>query len=356
MLGSLAERSLERLARPLDQLRQALLQACGPLLTPFIRDRALRVNTTAVLGLCVTALLSLKLPLWQLALGPIIWGVPHIIGDLRYLVLKQGLARAWGFWLLIATPLAYYSYQPRVTTTMLGVGGAGVLGLLTQRASAHDGLISVTTKRRLLIVAALGALGYWVASEWPKESHYALLHGHNLITLGLWWWWRPRQRWEALSLVTLIGLSALILFGWEASEWRADNPREGAWGRLTMSYFEVTLAGVAPREWRPQWVALYGFLQSAHYLVWVRLIPEDDRERETPVTFRRSVARLSQDFGGWVIALTLLMMVGLGAWAVVDVAGARLTYLTWISAHASLEIALIAYLFVSQRSLRQRKS
>lgn len=347
-----AERSLEKLAHPFDRLRQKLLETFGAFLVPFIRSRALRVNTVAIIGFSIAAILSLQLPLWQLTLGPIIWGIPHIIGDLRYLVIKQGLIRSLSFWLFVVIPLAYFTYQPRITTTMIAVGGGALLGAIYQRSIHLQKKLSTTTKQRLFIVFTLVSIGYLLAQQLPRQSHFALLHGHNLITLAIWWFWRPRRRWEWISIGVLIGFSVLILLGWEADEWRNSYPKEVAFGKLSMSYFEVTLAGIIPREWRPQLVVLYGFLQSAHYLVWVRLIPEDDRLNQTPITFRRSVIRLSQDFGSWILLFTLLAMIGLGAWAMIDVASARFSYLRWISAHASLELVLIAYLFVSHQPLR----
>jgi hypothetical protein len=194
-------------------------------------------------------------------------------------------------------------------------------------------------------------IGYLLAKENPYPAHFILLHGHNLITLGIWWFWRPRTSlWELIPLLTLIAFSALILCAWDAQSWReAHGSQESALSNLTLSYFERTLAWVLPEGWRPQWVALYGFLQSAHYLVWVRLIPEDDRVASTPITFRRSAIRLREDFGGWVMLLIFGLMIVLAVWAIFDVSAARITYLRWIGAHASLEVAVIGYLIVSKR-------
>lgn len=352
MRASLAERSLERVARPLDYTRRRLLLSLGSIAHPFIRSRALRVTTIAVFGFSVAAMLSLWIPLWQLALGPIIWGIPHILGDLRYLVVKQRLARSVSFWFLVVAPLAHFTYRPRVTTTMIALGGAALLGLILRGRASPTTRLSTWPERevsaRFLFVVMCSLIGYILARQYPYHAHFVLLHAHNLITLGIWWFWRSRASlWELAPLIALVGLSALILGGWDAEAWRvAQGSSELAPSGLTLSYFERALARVLPAEWRPQWVALYGFLQSAHYLVWIRLIPEDDRSNETPITFRRSALRLYSDFGGWVMLMVTVMMIGLVAWAIVDVAAARMSYLRWISAHASLEIAVMGYLFI----------
>jgi hypothetical protein len=352
------ERLLLRLATPLDGLRAWALSRLSRPLRPFIRSRELRVTATATVGFSLAALMSLWIPLWQLTLGPLIWGIPHIIGDLRYLILRRGLTRSLGFWILVIGPLAAFTHEPKVSTGALAALGAALLAHL--HTSELKGEAKRAARARLHRALTLTTAAYLSATEWPREAHLALLHGHNLITLGLWWNWRPRQGLMWLPLTLLTALSALVLFGWEASAWRAANPNEGAFAGLTLGYFEASLAGDLPAAWRPQWVALYGLLQSAHYLAWVRLIPEDDRPGETPITFQRSVSRLMEDLGegrgpragAWALAATLLLMVGLALWATQEVARARMAYLTWISAHAALELALIAYLYVLGRPLR----
>ena len=352
MRVSLAERSLELISHPLDLLRRRLLSILGPIAHPFIRSRALRVTTAAVIGFGFAAMLSIWIPLWQLALGPVIWGIPHILGDLRYLVIKQKLAHKISFWLLIVLPLAHFTYRPRVTTTMIALGGAALLGLIHHRRAVTQRNSSRSAFSRFILVTIFAVIGYITSRAWPYHAHFILLHAHNLITLGMWWFWRPRKSlWELAPIVVLLGCSALILCAWDAQAWRiAHASTDWAPAQLTLSYFERTLAWILPEHWRPQWVVLYGFLQSAHYLVWIRLIPEDDRVAETPITFRRSALKLGDDFGSWVMLTVFMGMVGLAAWAIIDISSARLTYLRWISAHASLEVAVIGYLIVSKQT------
>ena len=133
MRVKIAEHLIERITRPFDLMRQQFLSALGPIARPFIRSRRLRVTTIAVAGFGLAALLSLWFPLWQLALGPIIWGIPHILGDLRYLIVRQNLVRSWGFWILIVAPLAYFTYKPRVTTTMVALAGAAAASTVQRR-------------------------------------------------------------------------------------------------------------------------------------------------------------------------------------------------------------------------------
>src|SRR3954469_580283 len=81
------------LIAPLNPLRASLLRAIAPRARSLVVARDRRV---AVVGACliVTALvLTTLLPLWFLALGPLVWGVPHIVSDVRYLVARPGYHR-----------------------------------------------------------------------------------------------------------------------------------------------------------------------------------------------------------------------------------------------------------------------
>jgi len=344
-------RALDALLAPLDAARAAALRALQPALTPWLRRRDLRVATAATGGLLVAFGAALWLPLWQLALGPIVWGVPHVLADLRYLVAHKRLHRDLGFWLLVAAPLAAYTRTLSLGAAALAVAGGALLGLARAAPAA----------RRPRLPAALAALAaalalYASAALHPGAGHLALLHGHNLVALALWWRWRPRRAWEALPLALCAALSAALLFGWSAAEWRAGaEALLPAPAGLPLSYFCHTLARPLPAEWAPQAVALYAFLQSAHYVVWLRLIPEDSRPQETPISFRKSARALLDDLGAWPVALTLALALALLAYAAVDLKAARLDYLRWASSHALLELAVAAYLAASGRALRERR-
>ena len=174
---------------------------------------------------------------------------------------------------------------------------------------------------------------------------YAFLHLHNLVGLGIWWCWRrERKLWEAIPLLLcLLGsvllLSTPVLLN-TVVEW---HPPE-----LDAAYFQHNLAGFAPESWQLQLVMLFSFLQSVHYVVWIRLIPEEARKQETPRTFYRTFIALKQDFGRPLLLGCFAAMAVLALWAVVEPRAARFSYLHLISFHGFLELAVCAY--ASQRS------
>lgn len=49
----------------------------------------MRLGAPAILHLAVALLLTGVAPLWLLLVGPLILGVPHIVADIRYLLLRD---------------------------------------------------------------------------------------------------------------------------------------------------------------------------------------------------------------------------------------------------------------------------
>jgi len=100
------DRAVLSLLRPADRLRAGLLRRSGAIGRRLIADRQLRVNTLALLGITTSLVLTAGAPLWLLVVGPLALGVPHLLADVRYLVVRPGLHRSRAWWLLAAAPLA----------------------------------------------------------------------------------------------------------------------------------------------------------------------------------------------------------------------------------------------------------
>src|SRR5262249_48134547 len=81
---------LPPLLAPLVELRTRPLPFLAPRAPSLVVARDRRVAAVASL-LLVTAYLSASvIPIWVVALGPILWGIPHIVSDIRYLVARPG--------------------------------------------------------------------------------------------------------------------------------------------------------------------------------------------------------------------------------------------------------------------------
>ncbi|MBI5513688.1 MAG: hypothetical protein HY909_07955 [Deltaproteobacteria bacterium] len=331
---------VEALVLPLDRARTALLGAFSRVVRPFVRSRSLRV-TVAASAMVLTALLGASwFPLWMLLLGPLVWGVPHILSDLRYLVLRPGLHRRPWLWVALGAPLAWAAAG----------GGAGA-GLL-----ATVGALSVArgdrARRAAAAAVALGlaALAFRVG----RVADVVFAHAHHFVTVALWWRWRAREdRWQAVPLglfaLATVGVLALGVPGFTGA-FAGAEPTDGA--------LRATLAGLCPgvpEALAVRLLVLFAFAQAVHYGVWLRLVPEDDRPRDTPRTFRQSARALVSDCGPWVVAGAAMLALGVGAYALMDATAARVAYGRVSFFHGYLELAAAALLWAEdQRTATQR--
>ncbi len=331
--------TLSPLPRPLvaaitavDRLRRSWLSALGRPGRALVRKRELRVAvifsvmvTTALIG-------SLVAPFWLLLLGPVVWGVPHVVADIRYLVVRSG-----------------YHQRPRVallgglTLLWMALGGPLVEGLLCTAAVA---LLARAGLIRRLVVAAVIVLFAFFLDGLGRYGNIAFAHLHNFTPLLLWWIWRRRVgKLHMIPLVLLVAATCFLL-----SPVALDVAQAlGGLGRFS------TEMGPKAQLWRlaadidPAWgmrlVLLFCFSQSIHYGLWLHLLPDEDRDRATPLTFRATVEGLRVDLGDVGLVVAALLSIGVAVWALIDLVGANAGYFRMAQFHAHLEVMAIA-LFV----------
>ena len=121
----------EALLAPVDAVRSALLRPWGTALRPLLLSRERRVAWVGAFGITLALAVTCAAPLWALALGPVLLGVPHVLADLRYLVVRPRLHRRWPLVLLAGAPLAIAAVDPRVEVGLFAALGA----VLAARAS-----------------------------------------------------------------------------------------------------------------------------------------------------------------------------------------------------------------------------
>lgn len=324
----------DSLLAPADAVRSALYRLVAPAAAPLFADRSRRV---AWLGAAVVGLsfaVTAAVPLWSLALGPILLGVPHLLADLRYLVVRPGLHRRRALWLAV----------PALLATSLGAGP--VVGLLAV-VPAVVGATSTWARRAPLLLA----WAVLTALAWRFDFVFQLvfLHLHNLVAVGLWWWWRPRSARSALVLLAVLLGSAAILAGATEPVLTALHGWDAPWTGTSFGDLVDQTTPLADPTLALRLVLLFGFLQSVHYTVWLRLIPEDDRPRPAPRPFRASWAALRADFGLAPLLLVGALALGIAGWGLADLPGARLGYLSLASFHGYLELAAAAFFAAEAR-------
>ena len=283
------------------------------------RSRELRV---AVLGLGIVTValaISVLTPLWLLAIGPIVLGVPHLLADIRYCVVRPGWYREPELWWTAGIPLVALGFGAPLFVGLLGVAASVcVLGDLSR------------TRSWLVLAAALGLAAITFILDSTADLIFA--HAHNFIAVALWASWRRREsRLHVLVLAAFVLASVGISLGLGDFAWTGALARNLPPG-LDAQTHAHSLAPELSQTMALRLVMLYAFAQLMHYGVWLRLVPEDDD----------ALPRLRDEFGVPVLACVALACVGLAIWAFVDLAEARTGYLRFARFHGMLELTAIA--------------
>lgn len=322
-----------------DGARRAVLRALGRHAPRWFSDREVRVAWMAAF-VVVTAWAGTTLtPLWLLALGPVLLGVPHLVSDVRYLVVRRGLHRRRAFQLGVGAPLLAVALHPDVRVGLV----ATAFAIAFARAS----------RARKAAAFAAWALVLGASHAAGRVADVAFAHAHNLIALGLWWAWRPRRLGRHLPAIALFALASIaILAGAVEPVLRRAHGFVAPATGLDWSDLVVSLSPVADPVIGFRLVLWFAFAQSVHYGVWLRLIPEDDRVRRSPRSFASSFRALQVDFGAVALAACAACALAIALWGCVDLAAARDGYLRLAQFHGHLELA-VAAIWILERSGRR---
>ena len=319
----------------IDSVRGRLYRLLSPWLAPLYADRSRRVVWMGLLSICVSFTLTLAAPLWLLALGPVLMGVPHLLADARYLVVRPRLHERGPLAILAALPLIATGFGAPAAISLLSI----VPAVLMARASAG---------RKAVGLAAWAALTT-VAIAWETPFLLAFLHLHNLIALGWWWAMRPRTKQSYLVPALVLACTAFLLAGGAEPILTAL----GAWqapgsGTSFTEFVDSTAPGLSGAV-ALRLVLSFAFLQSVHYALWLRLVPEDARQRPAPRPFRASWEALQKDFGLPLLIVFLGLALFIALWGLKDLANARWGYLRLAAFHGYLELAVAALFLVERK-------
>lgn len=348
---------LDAAAGPLDQMRRWCMRWL--LVVPGVRglllDRDARVGGHAVIGVGVALALTAFFPAFLFLVGPLLLGVAHVGGDLRYLLLRRTLPRGVVamavvfcgaiFALRVAELLGSWSISSTHELMLVEVwAGASVI------AAALAGGRRLRAAVGLAAVLGLGA----VAQRWPDTSRLVFAHAHNLIGVALWLLLFRRRLVSAVPALALLGLGLWAVL-------RGATLPLAAWaGGLSFAGQHLAdlgpwiAPGVPPRLMAGV-VLSYVFLQAIHYSVWVAWVPQEDTRAEGTTSFRMSLRSLRADFGRWLPLMVLtgvlvpLLALRFGAVMTRDV------YLSLASFHGYLEVAMGAYFLVSPGALARAR-
>jgi hypothetical protein len=335
----------DALILPLDRARSELFRVA--LALPGMRWLLLRkrrrVPALLLLHTTVALFLAMLAPTLLLLAGPLLLGVPHLVSDVRYLVLRPVLKRSTqqlllgGSALLLLVQLARAFGLHASLRVELGIGWLFVLCVT----------LSSTSGAKPWRLASL--LGLWLTFavvQWfrPGASLLGLAHGHNLLALAFWAFGFAAQRRVALVGCGLVLALAAALVATPAAWW---GYRNGLTQVLGLSSWAAA-DGLAPFVRSPTLalgvVSAFAFLQSVHYAVWLHAVPQEATRGEGTLTFRMSLRQLRTEVGrrGAACLLLLFLVVPLVA-TLLGAVRTKELYLSLSAFHAYLELAAGAF-------------
>jgi hypothetical protein len=334
----------------LERVRRAGLRTLAPVLrVPVVRrslvERASRVPALLTAHAAAAFVVALLAPSLSLVLAPLVLGVPHVAADVRHLVIRRRL--------------------PRAVVIALGGSAAALLFLrvLAETHAAPDAQLiraeHALASAFLLAGALVGArAGGWRWTGWgmvaaalvvavlalgaPREVRIALLQGHNLVAVGIWlllFRRGARRGWIPVAVIllgaSLLGSGALL----------GVTLRHGA-----LSVFGLHLGAaadlIAPGAGDARGLALttmFAFLQAVHYAVWLIAIPQDDGRPRGRPSLPMTCRALVRDLSPVGLAVTVALMVTVAATGIVAPLRARAIFLSLVTFHAWLELALLLF-------------
>jgi len=342
----------ELLISPLDRARTACIlwgSRVGVLRTVALKKE--RRVPALLLGHALFALvLALLAPTFLLVAGPLLLGVPHLVSDVRQLVLRPTLPR-------LARPLLLGGSALLLGARVLeeaGVRGMGrvELGLAGALLLAAIGLALRdfgATRARALLATLIALALAGAALAWPREARLLLGHGHNVVALLLWAACYRRGKasavWVAVGVLGVAALLVLSPLAWLGFQHGAQQ----AFGLHSLAAADTLAPGVQGARLALGIVASFAFLQSVHYAVWLHAIPQDATRGDATLSFRMSWRTLGSDFGGWVLLgiVGVVLLVPLAG--IVAPVPTQSFYLSLASFHGYLELAAAALFFVRGR-------
>jgi len=342
--------SAEAWLGPLDRARTALFVRAlriAPLRAVLVEKRR-RVPALLLLHASAAFGLSVFSPTLLLVIGPLLLGVPHLLADLRYLVLRQRLgarARAWlvgGSLLLLGLRLADLAGSPallrfELPLAALWVAGGAALGaprLTDWRAWTIGG-----------VACALAAVG-WVT---PGAVRIAMAHAHNVIAIAVWAFVFCQARRRALVVMAVLAAATLLLVLSPLAWFGFKHGLAQSFGLHVFMAADQLAPFARGAPLALGIVTSFAFLQSVHYAVWLHAIPQETTRGEGSLSFRMSLRALLRDFGPWGAALAALLVVVVPLGGLVAPLRTQSIYLSLATFHGYLELSALAFWWQGRR-------
>jgi len=341
-----APSSIASIAIPLDVVRAAVLRLAGRTGRVFLADRAARVGLYAAFGLVMALAIACLAPVWAFALGPIVLGVPHLVADVRYLVVRPRLHTRRPLVLAVGVPLVLATL---VQSPAVGLS-AGIGAILFATSDRIE-----LSRLRIALLAALGVVVAFAARS-PRSASLVLLHGHNALAVVVFLvaFARSRRVGAVVAVATVAATVALLGGAFDSVFLDAVSGSGPRTGLSFAGMMDILAPNVADPVLAMRVAVLFVFAQGFHYVIWLRVVPEEARERAGIRSFGSSIKALEREIGIGLVVVTALLAVALLARAGTSLEAARVLYLRASGFHGYLEIAFLLF-WISSRPCSEAK-
>jgi hypothetical protein len=346
--------STDTLALPLDRARAKLFTSAlrVGVLRSILLEKRRRIPALLVAHALVALVGAVLAPTALLVLGPLLLGVPHLVSDMRYLVLRPRVTRGvravlfGGAALVLALRVAHELGQRDAARVEPVVVSGWLLIALLALARGRD--------RWRVAVALTVPVGFALASWlWPSGSRLCLAHGHNVVALGLWVWGFARERLRAALLSLVFVALGVTLLATPLAWYGFKLGVQHSFGLHSFAAADTLAPGALNVTFALGAVASFAFLQSLHYAVWLHAIPQGETRGEATLSFRMSLRQLRCELGVGGLWLAALLTLAVPVAAVLGPpCGTKDLYISLSSFHAYLELvaALVFFLLKARPS------
>lgn len=288
---------------------------------PNHRPSGLRLSL--VIGLA--ALLGTLAPLYALLIGPLLFGVPHLIGDFRVLWLgKPGGFGGRTAWCVAGALLVMTGLRVgKLLGWPLPIEAEIACGVAAIAMAAIGG--APDPSARVVWTIGVGILGM-ISILRARETLLVLAHAHNLVAIALWLAWSPRRNTAMGVTASYIGAALFVIF------FPFETATVAKIGDFESARMARELAPGLSQPFAEVLLRTFAFAQMVHYGIWSWNLPG------------HSSRSMWQDLGRpglWLCVLACILVPLLGLLAPTLT---RSTYLQLAIAHGWFELAVLTYL------------
>ncbi len=340
-------------------------------LRDIFRDRPRRLFAQFLFALLLYFPLAVYFPLWILALGPILMGVPHLISGIRYQnylltagksapgtfrPLIIGLGSIWTIVAIVRLSSDFFGLPIKIEffRSDLFEGAAGALTIIAlafiYKQKAHTAVAGLLCYAPVLLLL-------WRA---PMLTVGALMLAHNAIAFLYWiaaCEGRRDKRAAISAALIFLGIHVLVLSGAVDFLFAANLRAESlSWaGTSIESFGEYIVPWSHHSALFDRCVTLLALGQPLHYFIWMKAVPEQYTPHPVPTTFRKSWNFLKRDLSpALAISACALAAVPAVIWLLINFSWTYKFYFAVASFHSYLELSALSLIFVQRARLWNR--